>query len=89
MKHFTSERDMLKHSFDDKYGLESEICPVDQHSCRAAKRRQYVVDEWVDAFDVPMPERPSKSQLPSWSNWHWKDLGERIAYKYFCWRYAV
>ncbi|BDA43260.1 probable ion channel POLLUX at N-terminal half [Coccomyxa sp. Obi] len=52
----------------------------------AAKRRQYVVDEWVEAFDVPMSERLSQSQLPSWSNWHWKDLGERIAYKYFCWR---
>ncbi|CAL8468748.1 g8288 [Coccomyxa elongata] len=52
----------------------------------AAKRRQYVVDEWVDAFDVPMSERLPRSPVPTWSSWHWKDLGERIAYKYFCWR---
>ena len=65
------------------------LTPTLTHVCRATKRRQYDVDEWVDAFDLPTAERLSRPKLNSLGAWHWKDLGERIAYKYFCWRYFL
>ena len=54
---------------------------------RASRRRQYVVDEWIDAFDAPVSDnlvRPAAAG-PAQA-WTWKELPERIAYKYFCWR---
>ncbi len=56
--------------------------------CRTNRRRQYVVNEWIDAFDLPLSDHLKKSQPVGLFNgsWSWRDVGERIAYKYFCWR---
>jgi hypothetical protein len=48
------------------------------------------VDEWIDAFDLPLSDHLKKSQPMGLFNgsWSWRDVGERIAYRYFCWRQA-
>lgn len=46
------------------------------------------MDEWIDAFDLPLSDHLKKSQPMGLFNgsWSWRDVGERIAYRYFCWR---
>ena len=62
------------------------------HACkrRASRRRQYLEDELGEAFDLPSADRLTRQQGPrSWDlkqGWKWREVGERIAYRYFCWR---
>ena len=64
------------------------LCSKAEHLCRTNRRRQYVVDEWIDAFDLPLSDHLKRSQPIGLfqGQWSWRDVGERIAYRYFCWR---
>ena len=46
------------------------------------------MDEWIDAFDLPLSDHLKRSQPIGLfhGQWSWRDVGERIAYRYFCWR---
>ena len=68
--------------------IQKGLCAEVEAPCRTNRRRQYIVDEWIDAFDLPLSDHLKKSQPVGLFNgsWSWRDVGERIAYKYFCWR---
>ena len=72
-------------------GTHMDICMRLSALGRTDRRRQYIVDEWIDAFDLPLSDHLQKSQPVGLFNgsWSWRDVGERIAYRYFCWRQVL
>ena len=58
---------------------------------RASRRRQYLEDELGEAFDLPGADGLTRQARgpQAWDlrkGWQWREVGERIAYRYFCWR---
>jgi hypothetical protein len=46
-------------------------------------------DELGEAFDLPSADQLTRPRAQGWDmkqTWKWRELGERIAYRYFCWR---
>lgn len=43
----------------------------------------------MDAFNLPAPQAaPPVARLQRIQHWRWNDLREKVAYRYFCWRYV-
>ena len=43
----------------------------------------------MDAFNLPAPQAaPPVDRLQRLQRWRWNELREKMAYRYFCWRFG-
>ena len=58
--------------------------------CRSDSTRVSDQEDWVDAFNLPAPQAAQPvDRLQRLQRWRWNELGEKVAYRYFCWRFGL